>query len=38
VDLDPAEAHRLFDLGVDAVITDKPRLMRRVLEDRGAWA
>jgi glycerophosphoryl diester phosphodiesterase len=35
---DPAEAHRLFDLGVDAVITDKPRLMRRVLEDRGAWA
>ena len=34
---DPAEAHRLLDLGVDGILTDKPTVLRRVLEDRGAW-
>ncbi|UDY36443.1 glycerophosphodiester phosphodiesterase [Dermatobacter hominis] len=34
---EPAEAHRLLDLGVDALITDKPTVMRKVLEHRGAW-
>ena len=35
---DPAEAHRLLDLGVDALITDKPTGVRAGLEARGAWA
>ena len=34
---DPAEMHRLLDLGVDGILTDKPSVLRRVLEDRRAW-
>lgn len=32
-----AEMERLLDLGVDALMTDRPTLLRAVLERRGAW-
>jgi glycerophosphoryl diester phosphodiesterase len=32
-----SEMHRFYDLGVDAVITDRPDLLRQVLIERGAW-
>lgn len=35
---DPAEMHRLFDLGVDGIMTDRPSVLRSVLVERGAWA
>ena len=28
---------RLLDMGVDGILTDRPALLRRVLEDRGQW-
>jgi len=31
------EMHRLLDLGVDAIMTDRPDLLRDVLVSRGAW-
>jgi glycerophosphoryl diester phosphodiesterase len=34
---DPDEMHRLLDLGVDGVMTDRPAVLKRVLTDRGQW-
>ena len=32
-----AEMDRLLDLGVDGIMTDRPSLLKQVLERRGAW-
>ena len=34
---DAAEMGELLDLGVDAIMTDRPRLLREVLTARGQW-
>ena len=34
---DEPEMRRLLDLGVDGIVTDRPTLLRQVLEDRGQW-
>lgn len=34
---DPDEMIRLLELGVDGVITDRPDLLKEVLEERGEW-
>lgn len=34
---EPAEMHRLLDLGVDGLMTDEPEVLKSVLCDRGAW-
>lgn len=34
---EPAEMHRLLDLGVDGIMTDRPSVLRMVLESRGEW-
>jgi glycerophosphoryl diester phosphodiesterase len=28
---------RLFDLGVDGIMTDRPDILRHVLVERGEW-
>jgi len=34
---EPAEMHRLLDLGVDGIVTDRADLLKMVLQERGQW-
>ncbi|HQZ34166.1 MAG TPA: glycerophosphodiester phosphodiesterase [Ilumatobacteraceae bacterium] len=34
---EPVEMHRLLDLGVDGIMTDKPLVLKDVFETRGVW-
>ena len=34
---DAPEMERLLDLGVDGIMTDRPLVLREVLESRGSW-
>ncbi|HBX78350.1 MAG TPA: glycerophosphodiester phosphodiesterase, partial [Acidimicrobiaceae bacterium] len=34
---EPAVMHELLDMGVDGVMTDKPILLKSVLQERGEW-
>lgn len=34
---DAAQMRRLFDLGVDGIVTDRPTVLRDVLRERQAW-
>ena len=34
---DPAEMHRLLDLGVGGIMTDRPSVLKQVMEERGQW-
>ena len=35
---DRAEMERLLDLAVDGIMSDRPTLLRQVLQVRGRWA
>jgi len=32
------EMHRLLDLGIDGIMTDRPKILKAVLVERGEWA
>jgi glycerophosphoryl diester phosphodiesterase len=34
---EPIEMHRLLDLGVDGIMTDRPLVLRDVFQTRGIW-
>jgi len=34
---EPDEMRRLLDLGVNGLMTDRPAVLREVLEQRGQW-
>ena len=34
---EPAEIHRLLDLGVGGIMTDRPSVLKQVMEERGQW-
>jgi glycerophosphoryl diester phosphodiesterase len=34
---EPDEMHRLLDLGVDGIMTDRPQVLKEVLQSRGTW-
>ncbi|MDR1078483.1 MAG: glycerophosphodiester phosphodiesterase, partial [Propionibacteriaceae bacterium] len=34
---DPATMDRLIEAGVDGIVTDRPDLLKQVLERRGMW-
>ncbi len=34
---DPDEVRAMLDLGVDGIMTDRPAMLREVLEERGQW-
>jgi glycerophosphoryl diester phosphodiesterase len=34
---DEAEMHRLLDMGVDGIMTDRPQVLKQVFEERGLW-
>lgn len=34
---DAEEMHRLLDLGVDGIMTDRPAVLRSVFQERGIW-
>jgi len=34
---DPTEMERLLDLGVDGIMTDRPAVLKDVLQRRGQW-
>ena len=34
---DGAEMHRLLDMGVDGIMTDRPDVLKSVLTERGSW-
>lgn len=34
---EPDEIHRLLDLGVDGIMTDRPTVLRDVMRSRGQW-
>ena len=34
---EPAEMHRLLDMGVDGIMTDRPSRLRQVMIERGHW-
>jgi glycerophosphoryl diester phosphodiesterase len=35
---DPVEMNLLLDMGVDGIMTDRPAVLKGVLEGRGGWA
>ncbi|MBF8291117.1 MAG: ugpQ, partial [Chloroflexi bacterium] len=34
---DPVEMARLLDMGVDGIMSDRPAVLRSLLEERGQW-